>query len=193
MSFGQSQGGGGLSNMESNAINSEVNKKMRKLQLYYNSLIKDIKPMIFHEAVEFVKAQASVLTRLLSKEHYKMIEQFLIFKNDTQLRLDQADIFEDRLADASLLYAQKAPAMEAAYALQQNSALKMYDCLVAKIRDHAKESGINCNKCRDKARRAGVVAFPLSIEQLRLQNSLYNSRFPIVEKENKRLRILVNQ
>ena len=74
--------------MESNAINSEVNKKMRKLQLYYNSLIKDIKPMIFHEAVEFVKAQASVLTRLLSKEHYKMIEQFLIFKNDTQLRLD---------------------------------------------------------------------------------------------------------
>jgi len=49
MGFGTNQG---LVDIE---MNNEVGKKMRKLQLYYNSLIKDIKPMIFHEAAEFVK------------------------------------------------------------------------------------------------------------------------------------------
>ena len=70
----KSFGGLGQGIVDTYGLDAEVNKKMRKLQMYYNSLIKDIKPMIFAEAIEFVKNQASILTKLLSKEHYKMIE-----------------------------------------------------------------------------------------------------------------------
>ena len=62
--------------------------------------------------------------------------------------------------------------------MHEKSALKLYDCLVPKIALHAREMGVFCMKCRVKAQEKYMQHFPLSIEKLRLQNKLYESRVP---------------
>lgn len=83
-----------------------------------------------------------------------------------------------------LAYAQKAPTVEAAYALHEQSALKLYDCLLPKIRQHAQSIGIYCETCKDKNRDAGIVQMAVSIDQLREMNKLHNSKVPFLEAEN---------
>ena len=60
--------------------------------------------------------------------------------------------------------------MEATYAMHDNSPLKLYDSLVPKIRDHMRAVGINCESCREKAQDKGLMAFPITVEELRLTN-----------------------
>ena len=60
-------------------------------------------------------------------------------------------MFEEKYYDISRAYCMKAPTNEAAYAFHDQSPLKLYDCLIPKIRDHVRNVAIYCEPCRAKA------------------------------------------
>ena len=51
---------------QKNELDIRFNKKIKQLDFYYRSLIRDIKPVIFREAVEFVKNKGRKLTKTLT-------------------------------------------------------------------------------------------------------------------------------
>ena len=69
----------------------------------------------------------------------------------------------------------KAPTNEAAYAFHDKSPLKLYDCLVPKIRDHIRNVSIYCESCRSKAQKGGIMTFPLNVEQIKETIVLWNN------------------
>ena len=58
-------------------IHAMLEKKIKTIQSAYNSIIKDIRPLIFSEAVNFVKISSSSITKLLTKAHRGIIFTFL--------------------------------------------------------------------------------------------------------------------
>ena len=43
------------------------------------------------EAIDYVKKQAATITRLLSKEHHKIIDQYFYLRSINQQRTDQTE------------------------------------------------------------------------------------------------------
>ena len=66
--------------MTSHEFETQLDKSRRQLKAYYNSLIRDLKPAIFGEAIAYVKSQTSHLTRILSNEHHNIINQYFAYK-----------------------------------------------------------------------------------------------------------------
>lgn len=64
------------------ARTQEIETKIRKIQLQYGTIIKNMKHQIFCEAAEFVKAQTKGITKLLTNEHHNIIEQFMRYKRN---------------------------------------------------------------------------------------------------------------
>ena len=117
----------------------------------------------------------------------------MTYKNALKEQLDKGEDYRQKYLDTMTMLAIKAPAMEAAYSIAENSDLKLYNCLIPKIRDHMKSVGIFCNNCRDKAQKEGVMAFPLNMEELEYKNKLWASMVPKLEKENAQLKAKVSQ
>ena len=51
--------------------------------------------MIFLEAVEFVKTQAASITKMLTKEHYKMMDQYFNARQLVNEKLERCDLLEE--------------------------------------------------------------------------------------------------
>ena len=117
-----------------------------------------------------------------------MVDQYLAYKKHIQGRYDLCDTYEKKVKLIEAAYALKAPAMEAAYALHDNSALKFFNCLVPLIKEHISIFSISCTECKKRALKAGHKNLPLSAEQMKLQIQLQTSKMPRLQHENERLR-----
>ena len=51
------------------------------------------------EALEFVKSQTETLSKHLTKEHHKLIERFMAFKDRTDDRLKEVDKIEKNMQE----------------------------------------------------------------------------------------------
>lgn len=88
------------------------------------------------QAVDFLKVQAESITKLLTKTHHNILQGFIQFKarNDKLIR-------ERETMYACWLYSERAlalktPVREAEFALDDQSALRMYDCLLPLLKEH---------------------------------------------------------
>ena len=71
------------------SFETELKKRTSQIQMSYNTIIRDIKPCIFREAVDFVKEQAGAVTKVLSKEHHRIINQYFVLRKDNEDKTEQ--------------------------------------------------------------------------------------------------------
>lgn len=95
-----------------------------------------MKPFVLDQACLFIREQTQVVTQMLSKQHHRVIEQFIEFKDRTEAKLNRAINLEKTIAHLERLVALKTPVMEAEYAIDERSALSLYDCLVPALKEH---------------------------------------------------------
>lgn len=76
------------------------------------------------------------MTKLLTKQHHKLIQQFIDFKNRSEAKLKKADKLISHLGYLEQCFALKTPVMEAEYALDERTSLGLYDCLVPMLKEH---------------------------------------------------------
>ena len=107
-----------------------------------------------------------------------MVEQYLGYKKFVQQRYDLCDTYEKKVKLVEAAYALKAPALEAAYAMHDNSALKKFNCLVPLMQEYISIFSISCVNCKKKALKAGHKNLPLSVDQMKLQIQLQTSKMP---------------
>ena len=82
------------------------------------------------EAADFIKQQTLKVAKMLTKEHHKIIEQFFQLKKQISLDVGTVEQIKQDYVEAMIALACKFPVMEAAYAMSQDSALSLFDCLV---------------------------------------------------------------
>lgn len=91
------------------------------------------------EAREFIKVQTDKIQRHLTKEHHKLVDRFLDYKNRTKARLEKLADREAALSEYMMREAMESSTKEAIYALDNGSGpLKLYNCLVPEIEAHRK-------------------------------------------------------
>ena len=72
------------------------------------------------------------------------------------------DDFQQKFFETTKNSALTAPCYEASFAMSNQSALRMYDCVVPKI----KELSIRCERCKRKREAAGIHDPPLHDDEL---------------------------
>ena len=97
-------------------------------------------------------------------------------------------VYEKKFEASEILSGMKAPVNEAAYGIHENSKLRLYDCLVPKIKEYITTFQMVCTKCRERAKEAGVDNLPISQKQLEIQRDIQRSKVPQPEEENKKLK-----
>lgn len=89
-------------------------------------------------AADFVKLQAEAITKELTKEHHNVLRSFLDFKRRTDYIIEERDELREKWSICERALALKAPVREADFALDDESALSLYDCLVPMLKQHRK-------------------------------------------------------
>ena len=83
-----------------------------------------------------MKQQTQNITQLLTKQHHSVIEQFLNFKERTLARVAENKDLWAVIEKLETKLAQKTPVLEAEYAIDDQTSLSLYDCLVPKLKEH---------------------------------------------------------
>ena len=61
-----------------------VAHKIRKIETNYAQQLKNLKPVVFKEAAEFVKDRASEILKSLSKQHRLVVQQLIDYRTETE-------------------------------------------------------------------------------------------------------------
>ena len=88
------------------------------------------------EAVEFIKEQALSITKLLTKTHHNVLSSFINLKNKSEKMIEERDELHQKWIYCERALALKTPVREAEFALDDQSALSLYDCLVPMLKRH---------------------------------------------------------
>ena len=114
-------------------------------------------------------------------EHHRIIEQYLYYKSWTKERMQFTDEYEEKYTESLKALALRAPVYEASFAMSNRSALKLYDCLVPKV----KELSLFCDRCKDKRDKAGLQDPPITEhDENEIRRYWKNKR---IEADNKNL------
>ena len=76
------------------------------------------------------------MTKVITKQHHNLVKQFLNYKYRSQKILTENAKLKKEIAYLELAYVQKTPVMEAEFALDERSALSLYDCLTPTLKEH---------------------------------------------------------
>ena len=130
-----------MSSEKSNLVTNEnfqaaLDKKVAKIQQSFDKIVRDIKPFVFDQACDFLREQTKHVTKLLSRQHHHVVDQFIEFKQRTDDQLAQKDGLKQWIAYLEEVVALKTPVMEAEYALDERTTLSLYDCLIPQLKEH---------------------------------------------------------
>ena len=85
------------------------------------------------EARDFIKNKSHEIQKHLTKEHRKLIDRFIAYKERTEERLEHVDKLEATVKEMAMKEALDGPTKEGMYALDAANPLKLYDCLLPEI------------------------------------------------------------
>ena len=85
------------------------------------------------DALNFVKEKSEALSKYLTQEHRKIIDNFTHIKESTREQLYRLNKLEAERVYDQVRYAVDSSAKEALYALDMDSPLQLYDCLIPEL------------------------------------------------------------
>ena len=104
----------------------------------FEKRLKEMKPFIFDMASQFIEDKAKQITKELTKAHHQILKQFIAFKDRSTFQMKQADRMHKYVAKLEERLAMRSPTLEAEHAIDDRTALTLYDCLMPQLREHRK-------------------------------------------------------
>ena len=92
--------------------------------------------MVFSLATDYLKEQVQKVTDMMTKEHRKVIKQFINFRNRSEADLKRAEQLRVEVTVLEQRLAMRSPTHEAEFALDERTPLSLYDCLTPKLKEH---------------------------------------------------------
>ena len=114
-------------------MNKHIKEKLKCQQLVFQTQLKNAKTFAMEEASNFMSNQTDAISKHITKEHHRILERFMAFKDRTDERLQHADKLELEICELEKIRAIEAPTKEALYALDETNPLSLYDCLIPEL------------------------------------------------------------
>ena len=95
-----------------------------------------MKPVIMQEISVWLKSKIKDISKCFTKELQLVINQFIDLKKQTFDRMAEIDWYKENVKVLELTLARKIPCFEAEYGLSESTPLRMYDCLIPKVKEH---------------------------------------------------------
>ena len=115
-----------------------MSNKIHKVEQAFLVHLATIKPSVFEEATEWLKKKTEVIARSFTDELHGVITQFIEYKRFTSSRMAEVAWYRENVKILELTLARKIPVFDAEYGLSETTPLRLYDCLVPRIREHKK-------------------------------------------------------
>lgn len=115
-----------------------MEKRLAQNKINFELQVKNIKPIVFEEAVQFLIRESASIADMLTKSHHKIITNFMDFIDRNETMIKEREVIKQKWQYVERALALKSPVMEAEYALDDSSALSLYDCLIPKIKAYRK-------------------------------------------------------
>ena len=115
-----------------------LNKQVNSLSKAHKQQLKNVEAVTLAEASKFIKNHAEKIARALTREHHKIIQQFLDYKDRIDYFINGLNEAQTRMVTAEMISALKNQIYEAEYATSEDNPLKLFDCLVPKLKEHRK-------------------------------------------------------
>ena len=112
-------------------------------------ITKDLKAVALAETRQYVLEKSRPVTDILTKNHRKVLQQFIEYKKQTDWRIKDFEDKELARALEELNQANQAPVEEAEYHVKRIKHLPLWDCLVPRLRVLKKPKGSKQDKKLD--------------------------------------------
>ena len=112
-----------------------LDKRIHQNKANYDQQVKNMKPIVMKEALEFVKQQTDAIVKLLTKTHHNMVVNVMEFRRRNENLIEERQKVLDNWIFCEKALAHKSPTMEAEFALDETTPLSMYDCLVPLLKE----------------------------------------------------------
>lgn len=145
-----------------------------------------MKPIVMKEAVQFIKEQAEAITKVLTRAHQRLNKEFIDYKLRNDELIEQRNFIHSKWLSAERALAMKAPVREAEYALDEDCALRLYDCLIPLIRE-------NRRFLTRKDKLFSTCDYQAQQKVLQLRLDLSRDKMPGLRDENCQLKLKVAQ
>ena len=142
--------------------------------------LRNLKPIVFKEAAEFIQDESFHIMNQLSRQHRQLVTDFVAYRKRTEAMLKQRYFLHDQWRRYEQAYAAKTPAIEAEYAHDERTALSLYDSLVPRLREHRMlclpQRLREKNLTQDAKAMQAVFSLELELSRKRVPNLLADNR-----------------
>ena len=108
---------------------------MKQLEKAHVTQMKNLKSVILAEAVKYFKQSSLSINKLLTREHHKIVKQFIAFKERVANETEAAEKYMQTVKEAEQEGALVNPVLEAFYNSRKEEPSKLYQCLMPTIID----------------------------------------------------------
>ena len=153
-----------------------------------------LKPIVFKEAIDFVREQSTVITDAISKQHRGLVKEFIEYREETEKLIREREYLLDRWQQFEKAYVMRSPTLEAEHAFDSRSPLNLYSCVIPQIKEHRKleidEDLLTSKTLIDdiKAQRDAIQLQKklqdMKISELKAENMLLSMKNEQLEAEN---------
>lgn len=96
----------------------------------------NVKPLIYQEAIKWLKDKTDAICKSFTEELHLILSQFILYKRKTNSRLDESEWYKENVKVLEMTLARKIPVFESEYGMSETTPLRLYDCLVPRIKEH---------------------------------------------------------
>ena len=93
----------------------DLHENLKRAKLHAKTLQKNIKTVVFKEAVEFLKEKTNIVSEILTKNHRKLVFQLLEARKLTFSKIQEVEDMNKRMIKLELDLAYRLPVDEAEY------------------------------------------------------------------------------
>ena len=117
-------------------IQKKLDMQAVKMSKRFKIMMKNKEVAQWQTMIEWLEKKLKPVSAMLTRNHHKIVRQFLAYKERTEQKLLDLDESKSKMIDAEIALAQRNPLYEAEYKLDEDNPLKLFDCFVPSLEEH---------------------------------------------------------
>ena len=106
----------------------------KNMKLRCKTLERNLKAVVFKESVDFLKDKSKIVAEILTKNHRKVVTQFIDYRTQTNNKMVHVETMRQNLMQQELEFSTTGPVAEAEYQLKRKVQIALYDCLIPRLK-----------------------------------------------------------
>ena len=88
------------------------------------------------DSARFANFALDAICKSFTEELHLVLSQFILYKRKTNSRLDESEWYKENVKVLEMTLTRKIPVFESEYGMSETTPLRLYDCLVPRIKEH---------------------------------------------------------